>query len=79
MRTLNAQELTAVAGGQKAAANPATRLNAILAALAAKGVTFALDGTNLTITTPKGSKTVTLPADLAAKLAAMTAPAPAAA
>ncbi len=79
MRTLNAQELSAVAGGQKAAGSAADRLSAMLAALAAKGITFSLDGTKLTITSPQGSKTLTLPADLAAKLGALTsATAPAA-
>ena len=71
MRTLNAQELTAVAGGAKTGSAPS--LSQILAALAAKGITFALDGTQLTITTPQGSKTLTLPQALADKLAALTA------
>jgi len=79
MRNLNAQELTAVAGGRKAANDPAAALAAITAALAAKGVTFSLAGTALTITTAQGSKTIQLPAQVAAKLAALIAPAPAAA
>jgi len=81
MRTLNAQELSAVAGGQKSAGSAADRLSAMLAALASKGITFSLEGTKLTITTPQGSKSITLPADIAAKLGALTSaptPAPAA-
>lgn len=72
MRQLNTQELHAVTGAGKTAMDPAAALAAITKALAAKGVTFSLNGTALTITSPQGSKTLTLPAQLAAKLAALT-------
>jgi hypothetical protein len=73
MRQLNPQELITVSGAGKAAALPANPLAAITAALAAKGVTIALDKTagTLTVTTPKGTKVFTLP-----KLPSPTAPAP---
>jgi hypothetical protein len=63
MRQLNTQELNTVSGAGKAVALPANPLAAITAALAAKGVTIALDKTagTLTVTTPKGSKVFTLP------------------
>lgn len=67
MRTLTQHELTTVSGAGKTggdAAALAARIAAIKAALAEKGISFALDkaaGT-LTITTPQGSKTITLPA-----------------
>lgn len=68
MRPLTPHELQAVAGAAKSGgidtAALAARWEAIKAALAEKGITFALDqaaGT-LTITTPKGSKTIHLPA-----------------
>jgi hypothetical protein len=72
MRTLNTQELSAVTGAGKTAPNPAAAIDAITKALAAKGITVALSGTTLTITSPQGTKTFTLPAQLAAKLAALT-------
>jgi hypothetical protein len=63
MRQLNTQELNTVSGAGKAAALPANPLAAITAALAAKGITIALDKTagTLTVTTPKGTKVFTLP------------------
>lgn len=72
MRQLNTQELITVSGAGKAAALPANPLAAITAALAAKGVTIALDKTagTLTVTTAKGTKVFTLP-----KLPTHTAPA----
>ena len=72
MRTLSTQELHAVTGAGKTSIDPAAALAAITKALAAKGVTFSLSGTTLTITSPQGTKTITLPAQLAAKLAALT-------
>jgi hypothetical protein len=63
MRQLNTQELNTVSGAGKAAGLPADPIAAITAALAAKGVTVALDKTagTVTVTTPKGSKVFTLP------------------
>jgi hypothetical protein len=63
MRQLNTQELITVSGAGKAAALPADPIAAITAALAAKGITIALDKTagTLTVTSPKGTKVFTLP------------------
>lgn len=63
MRTLSQQELTAVSGAGTLPPALAAQIDAIKKALAAKGITIALDkaaGT-ITITTPQGSKTITLP------------------
>ena len=64
MRQLNTQELNTVSGAGKAASLPANPLAAITAALAAKGITVALDKTagTITITSPQGTKTFKLPA-----------------
>jgi hypothetical protein len=63
MRQLNTQEMNTVSGAGKAAGLPADPIAAITAALAAKGITVALDKTagTVTVTTPKGSKVFTLP------------------
>jgi hypothetical protein len=63
MRQLNTQELNTVSGAGKAAGLPADPIAAITAALAAKGITVALDKTagTVTVTTPKGAKVFTLP------------------
>ena len=61
MRTLSQHELSSVTGAGMASL--ADHLAAFKAALAKKGITFALDkeaGT-LTITTPKGTKVIELP------------------
>jgi hypothetical protein len=78
MRQLNTQELHAVTGAGKTSIDPAAALAAITKALASKGITVSLSGTTVTITSPQGTKSFTLPAQLAAKLAALTG-APAAA
>ena len=67
MRTLNAAELTTVTGAGKqlpSSAQIQAALTALTSALAAKGITIALDKTagTVTITTPQGSKTIKLPA-----------------
>jgi len=72
MRQLNTQELHAVTGAGKTSIDPAAALAAITKALAAKGVTFSLEGTTLTINSAQGTKAITLPAQLAAKLAALS-------
>jgi hypothetical protein len=68
MRTLSQQELTAVSGaGATMPAGLAAQIDAIKKALAAKGITIALDkaaGT-ITITTPQGTKTIKLPSHTA--------------
>lgn len=67
MRTLTQQELNAVSGAGMAtggtAPSKADIFAAIQAALAKRGITIALDQATctLTITTPKGSKVITLP------------------
>jgi hypothetical protein len=66
MRTLTQHELTTVTGAGKSAGGAAAlaaKVAAIKAALAQHGITIALDKTagTLTITTPKGSKVITLP------------------
>jgi hypothetical protein len=63
MRQLNTQELITVSGAGTAAGLPADPIAAITAALAAKGITVALDKTagTVTVTTPKGAKVFTLP------------------
>lgn len=62
MRILSQSELTVVSGAGKPG-QAGSVIAAIKAALAKKGITFALDkeaGT-LTITTPKGTKVIDLP------------------
>jgi hypothetical protein len=70
MRTLSQNELTAVSGA--GAANMGAQIDAIVKALAAKGITFSVNATagTVTITTPKGSKTLKVPAQLLAHLTA---------
>lgn len=63
MRELNTQELIIVSGAGKAGAAKPDPIAIIKGLLASKGITLSLDkvaGT-LTITTPKGSKVITLP------------------
>jgi len=70
MRTLSQSELTAVSGaGTTLPAGLTAEIDAIKKALAAKGITIALDKTagTITITTPQGSKTITLPSHTGGK------------
>lgn len=61
MRNLNTQEIAAVTGAGKI--DIAAVVTKITAALAAKGITFTYDKTagTLTVVTPKGTNTYTLP------------------
>jgi hypothetical protein len=63
MRELNTQELITVSGAGKTGAAKPNPIAIIKGLLAAKGITIALDKVahTVTVTTPKGTKTFTLP------------------
>jgi hypothetical protein len=70
MRNLSQTELNAVSGAGTTV-NLSTQIDAFVKALAAKGISLALDSTagTLTITTSKGAQTLKVPAKLLAILA----------
>ena len=75
MRELNTQELTTVTGAASAP-NPLALIKGILTS---KGISISVDKTahTVTITTPKGSKTITLPSLPMGHLPVIPTPTPA--